>query len=307
VAKEQFLLVEKPATKLEAGTGTSSVQESDQNYQVITGKETITIEKATGHLISWKHEDRELLKEALKPYFWKPATENQKHNNYNRRLGAWRNAGEEMKTIASNVSKQDGCILLSFEKEMEIGAKYTLTYQINNEGKVLVRADYQPTSEKLPLMPKFGMKMLITPDMDAITWYGRGIHENYPDRKSSEFIGECSLPLSDFVVNYPAPQENGNRCDVRWMSFSDGKLNLRVEGLQPLCFRAWPWLESDIEKAAHPFELPENDFINVDIDLNIHGVGCNDGWGAQTLEKYTINANQPYSYGFILSCEEMEK
>jgi beta-galactosidase len=61
VAKEQFLLVEKPATKFEAGTGTSSVQESDQNYQVITGKETITIEKATGHLISWKHEDREML------------------------------------------------------------------------------------------------------------------------------------------------------------------------------------------------------------------------------------------------------
>jgi beta-galactosidase len=91
------------------------------------------------------------------------------------------------------------------------------------------------------------------------------------------------------------------------MSFSDGKLNLRVEGLQPLCFRAWPWLESDIEKAGHPFELPENDFINVNIDLNIHGVGCNDGWGAQTLEKYTINANQPYSYGFILSCEEREK
>jgi beta-galactosidase len=66
-------------------------------------------------------------------------------------------------------------------------------------------------------------------------------------------------------------------------------------------------LESDIEKAAHPFELPENDFININIDLNIHGVGCNDGWGAQTLEKYTINANQLYSYGFILSCEEMEK
>jgi beta-galactosidase len=70
VAKEQFLLVEKPATKFEAGTGTSSVQESDQNYQVITGKETITIEKETGHLIPWKHEDSELLKEALKPYFW---------------------------------------------------------------------------------------------------------------------------------------------------------------------------------------------------------------------------------------------
>ena len=66
-------------------------------------------------------------------------------------------------------------------------------------------------------------------------------------------------------------------------------------------------MEGDIEKAGHPFELPDRDFINVNIDLNIHGVGCNDGWGAQTLEKYTIDANKPYSYGFILSCTEEVK
>jgi beta-galactosidase len=212
-----------------------------------------------------------------------------------------------MKMISSKASEQDGNVVLSFEKEMEIGAKYSLTYQINSDGKIQVFADYSPTKEGLPLMPKFGMKMLVNPEMDEITWYGRGIYENYPDRKSSEFIGEYSLPLDDFVVNYPAPQENGNRCDVRWMAFSDGKLNLRVEGLQPLCFRAWPWLEEDIEKAGHPFELPDRDFVNVNIDLNIHGVGCNDGWGAQTLEKYTIDANKPYSYGFILSCGEESK
>lgn len=307
VAKEQFLLVEKPAVKFEAGESVPALKEADNCYVVTAGKEIVSIEKATGYLISWKHENTELLKEPLKPYFWKPATENQKHNNYNRRLGQWRKAGEEMKMISSKSSKQDGNVVLSFEKEMEIGAKYSLTYKINSEGKILVFADYAPAKEGLPLMPKFGMKMLVNPEMDEITWYGRGIYENYPDRKSSEFIGEYSLPLDDFVVNYPAPQENGNRCDVRWMAFSDGKLNLRIEGLQPLCFRAWPWLEEDIEKAGHPFELPDRDFINVNIDLNIHGVGCNDGWGAQTLEKYTIDANKSYSYGFILSCEEESK
>lgn len=307
VAKEQFLLVEKPAVKFEAGAFVPSIKESENCYLVTTGKETVSIEKATGHLVSWKHENAELLKEPLKPYFWKPATENQKHNNYNRRLGQWRNAGEAMSLISSKVSEQNGNIVLSFEKEMEIGATYSLTYKINSEGKMLVFANYAPIKEGLPLMPKFGMKMLVNPEMDKVTWYGRGVYENYPDRKSSEFIGEYSLPLDDFVVNYPAPQENGNRCDVRWMTFSDGKLNLRVEGIQPLCFRAWPWMEGDIEKAGHPFELPDRDFINVNIDLNIHGVGCNDGWGAQTLEKYTIDANKPYSYGFILSCTEEVK
>lgn len=305
VAKEQFLLVEKPAAKIESGASVPLVKETENSYIVTAGKEVVSIEKTTGYLTSWKHNDTELLKEPLQPYFWKPATENQKHNNYNRRLGPWRDAAKSMNVVSAKMDKQSGNVVLTFEQEMAIGAKYTLTYTINSDGKIQVYADYVPTKEGLPLMPKFGMKMLVNSTMDNITWYGRGIYENYPDRKSSEFIGKYSLPLNEFVVNYPAPQENGNRSDVRWISFTDGKLTLRVEGMQPLCVRAWPWMEEQIEKAGHSYELPtESDFINVNIDLNIHGVGCNDGWGAQTLEKYTINANQPYSYGFILSCEE---
>ena len=303
VAKEQFLLIENPPVKFVAGASAPTVQESDDRYVVTTGKETVSIEKSTGNLVSWKHGSNELLEGPLQPYFWKVATENQKHNNYNRRLGPWKNAGETMKLVSASAGEQDGLLVLTFEKEIELGADYTLTYKFNVDGKVLVLADYKPSKEGLPLMPKFGMKMLVNPDMDDITWYGRGGLENYPDRKSSEFIGEYSMPLKDFVVNYPAPQENGNRCDTRWITFSDGKQKFRIEGLQPLCFKAWPWTEEDIENAKHPFELPVRDFINVSIDLNIHGVGCNDGWGARTLDKYTIDANKPYSYGFILSCE----
>ena len=303
VAKEQFLLVEKPVSRPVKGGEVPELKKLEECYQVTTGQETVSIDRVTGNLISWKHNGDELLRAPLRPYFWKPATENQKHNNYNRRLGPWKNAAESMNTVSSSVMEQDGLLVLSFEKEIELGAKYTLTYKISSDGKVMVLADYKPVGEKLPLMPKFGMKMLIDPDLDMISWYGKGIHENYPDRKSSEFIGVYSLPLTDFTVKYPAPQENGNRCDVRWVTFSDGKTNLHVEGLQPLCFRAWPWTEEDVENAAHPFELPERDFINVNLDLNIHGVGCNDGWGARTLDKYTIDANVPYSYGFVLSCQ----
>jgi beta-galactosidase len=73
-----------------------------------------------------------------------------------------------------------------------------------------------------------------------------------------------------------------------------------VTGLQDLCFRAWPYTESDLEKAQHPFELPVRNLVNLNIDLNIHGVGGNDAWGARTLDAYTIDGNKPYRYGFIL-------
>lgn len=303
VAKEQFLLIDRETPKFSSKGPAPEISESEGRLLIKAGSETIGIEKATGNLISWKHGISELLKAPLQPYFWRPATENQKHNNYNRRLGAWKSAGETMKTISFEVGNQDGMAVLTFRKEIETGARYTLTYKISSEGKVLVSADYEPTAEGLPLMPKFGMKMYIDQSMDKISWYGRGPLENYPDRKSSEFIGEYSVSLEDFVVNYPAPQENGNRCDARWISFSNGDSTLLIEGLQPLCFKAWPWEEEDIELAGHPHELPARDFITVNLDLNVHGVGCNDGWGARTLDKYTIDANNPYHYGFAISCK----
>jgi len=304
VAREQFQLIENPAPAFEAGSSVPAIIENEGCYVVVSGTETISVDKTNGSLVSWKKGDRELLRGPLQPYFWKPATENQKHNNYNRRLGAWRDAGSTMKLVSAETLTKDGCATVAFAMQIASDADYTLSYTFNSEGKVLVSAGYKPAKEGLPLMPKFGMKMLIDPELDNISWYGRGERENYPDRKSSEFIGLYSLDLKDFVVDYPAPQENANRCDARWISFSDGENKLRIDGMQPLCFRAWPWTEEDIEEAKHPFELPQRDFINVNIDLNIHGVGCNDGWGARTLDKYTIDANQPYSYGFIISCME---
>jgi beta-galactosidase len=48
------------------------------------------------------------------------------------------------------------------------------------------------------------------------------------------------------------------------------------------------------------------DLINLKIDLNIHGVGGDDAWGARTMEKYTIDGNKPYSYGFILEYQDFD-
>ncbi len=183
----------------------------------------------------------------------------------------------------------------------EIGASYKLTYSVNGDGKLQVEADYSPEADDIPLIPKFGMRMRIPSDLNTVNWYGRGPEENYPDRKTGYLIGLNELKLANFEVDYVAPQDNSNRGEVRWFSFSNNeKAGIKVTGLQPLCFRAWTYTEDDLEKANHPFELPERNFINLNIDLNIHGVGGNDAWGARTLEKYTIPGNQSYSYGFIL-------
>jgi len=155
-------------------------------------------------------------------------------------------------------------------------------------------------------MPKFGMRMRIPATYNQVNYYGRGPWENYPDRKRGAFIGNYKMPLQEFETEYLHPQDNGCRTDVRWFELSapgSSLPTLRVEGSQPLCIRAWDYGEEDLEKASHPHELVRGAFVNLNIDLNLHGVGGVDTWGSRTLPQYTIDGNKPYHYAFILEWE----
>jgi len=190
--------------------------------------------------------------------------------------------------------------------QLPVGANLTLTYSINDDGKIMVDMDYKPTTNNIPLIPKFGMRMRVPADFNAITYYGRGPWENYPDRKQSAFIGYYKMPLSEFETEYIHPQDNGNRCDVRFFNIANKQNTIKIEGCQPLCIRAWDYGEEDLDGVRHPNEISRGRFVNLNIDGNIHGVGGADTWGKRTLPQYTIDGNQPHHYSFIMSIDNVK-
>lgn len=299
VAHEQFIL--QPYTFPVNVNGTApKVTQSADGITVQTPHATLFITQQAA-LSQWIVNGENILQAPLEPYFWKPVNDNQAANGYAQRLGAWRDAAKERQVKSLTVKKDNDAVVVTALMTLPVGADYSLTYRINAEGEILVSADYHPTADNIPLMPKFGMRMRLPHDYQQITWYGRGVWENYPDRKLAEPIGLYTLPLSDFQTEYIKPQDNGNRCDVRWLSLSSSRHTFMIRGCQPLCFRAWNYGEEDLQNTKHPHELERNRFVNLNIDLNIHGVGGINSFGARTLDKYTINSNQPYRYSFILS------
>ncbi|MDA3930107.1 MAG: DUF4981 domain-containing protein [Prolixibacteraceae bacterium] len=302
VAREQFVV--KPQVFGNVAKWTKLLKTSETDGQIIVDGDSLEIvfDKLTGALTNWTQNGTELIKGELEPYFWKPANDNQKRNAYDQRLAKWKTAADTRKVDNVEITNINGLVSIQFKMNLPtVGANYDLTYTINGKGQIQVYANYKPLNDTIPLIPKFGMRVLIPKDFSTIDWYGRGPFENYPDRKTAAFVGLYESNLKNFATNYLVPQDNANRTDVRWFEFSNQwGSTIKVSGLQPLCFRAWPYTEDDVEKAMHPFELPNRDFINLNIDLNIHGVGGNDAWGARTLDKYTINGNLPYSYGFVM-------
>ena len=273
---EARLKEDKPWAK--AGFAVAREQFVLREYIFPWGKPSTTQAKANNitisgnTLTSWMVDGQEMLQAPLEPYFWKPENDNQHAANFAKRTAVWRNATD-----------------------------VTVKYTVIDERSIQVEMDYQPSGNNKPIMPKFGMRMRLPADMTSIEYYGRGPWENYPDRKRSAFIGRYKMPLSEFETEYIHPQDNGCRTDVRWFNIANRKKTLHIEGLQPLCIRAWDYGEEDLEQAKHPHEILRGRFVNLNIDLNVHGVGGIDTWGQRTLPQYTIDGNKPYHYAFILS------
>ncbi|MFI0431479.1 glycoside hydrolase family 2 TIM barrel-domain containing protein [Mariniflexile sp. HMF6888] len=302
IAREQFVIKPYSWTKVTPVEKQVTITESASQIELKTEKMFFTLDRKNGSLVSWKTNGQELLKGNLEPYFWKPPNDNQKQSGYLEELGKWKKAAENRIVKNVDIVKQGNLTTVKFDMNLpSIGANYILNYQLNGDGKLQVEATYMPLSDTIPLIPKFGMRVCIPESFNAIDWYGRGPYENYPDRKTASLVGLYYAELENFVVPYPVPQDNANRCEVRWFSLSDQKNQIiKVTGLQPLNFRAWPYTEDDLENTTHNYQLPKRDFINLNIDLNIHGVGGDDTWGAKTMEKYTNSGNKPYHYGFIM-------
>lgn len=300
VAKEQFVVRPFVPSGLSRSEVAPEIAEGEGTVEVSSGKYRLVFDKASGSLVSWRKSGEELLEGCLEPYFWKPVNENQRHNSFERRLGTWKDAADERIVESVRCRIEEGMAVVEFDMILPVGADYQLCYTVDAEGRLQVTSSYFPQGERLQLIPKLGFRMRLGADYSDVQWYGRGPWENYPDRKTGYFVGNYSMPLKDFAVDYAVPQDNANRSDVRWFALSNGNNILKVTALQEMNFRAWPYSEEDLEAAKHPQDLPERDYVNVNIDYKIHGVGGNDGWGARTMDAYTIDGNQPYQYGFIL-------
>ena len=336
VARQQWVLKpydfwqevnDKPATS----------QQADGCIKVMTDRGSAVIDH-TGALSSWVVDGKQMLEAPLEPYFWKPENDNQNAARFAQRMAVWKEAAKNRTVKAIRTEKTKTSLNVIVETTLPtVGADLTLTYAINRSGHIKVDMDYRPTTAPTGgglegTMPKFGMRMRLPADYTNIRYYGRGPWENYPDRKQSALLGIYEMPLSDYETEYIHPQDNGNRCDVRWFEASPspskggdvqihnsisgnqtpppleglGEACIRIDGCQPLCIRAWDYGEEDLETAKHPNEIRRGRFVNLNIDLNIHGVGGTDTWGKRTLPQYTIDARQPHRYSFILSAEKKE-
>jgi beta-galactosidase len=208
--------------------------------------------------------------------------------------------GRLLKEINSK-KLDDGTIIISVDFSLAANnSYYKNVYTFNPNGEIEIETKLDASID-LPEIPRIGMQLVLPEEFNYLSWYGRGPHETYWDRKTGAAVGLYSGTVLEHVTNYIKPQENGNKTDVRWVSLTNKEgIGIQAVGAPLLNISAWPYSMEDLEKAIHIYELPLRNFVTFNLDFQQMGVGGDNSWGKRTHAEYTLPAAS-YEYKFRLT------
>ena len=148
-------------------------------------------------------------------------------------------------------------------------AEFTLEYTVvANELTVSVSyalADY------VERFPRFGFEFGVDKGHCNFSYVGFGPTESYADKKAScEYGYYVSSAEENYDMKYIRPQESGSHYACTYMAVKD---LFKVTAENPFSCSVNPYTTEQLRETLHSFELEENDFVNVCIDIAMRGVG----------------------------------
>lgn len=146
---------------------------------------------------------------------------------------------------------------------------FTLTYTVI-DGGLEIGLEYETTSYAKQL-PRVGFEFAIDKNYGDFSYVGFGPYESYIDKNIADEYGYYEgNAATNYDKNYVRPQESGSHYATKYLAVKD---LFAVTAEQEFSFSVNPYTTAQIRDAAHAFELPENDFVNVCLDLAMRGIG----------------------------------
>jgi beta-galactosidase/evolved beta-galactosidase subunit alpha len=253
--------------------------------------------KRSGRIESWRYHDLQLLRQGPRLNFWRAPTDNDKRAAEEE----WKPAGLDVlqHRIDSVGIQQLSACAIQVEVECRVAPpvfdwafECTYRYLFSGRGDLTLEIEVRPKGKLPDTIPRIGLEMTLPTQFDRVGWYGRGPGESYIDSKTSQRIGVYHCSVHELYVPYVYPQENGNRTDVRWVSFTNLQgTGLCAEGIPLLNFSAHRFSTKDLEEARHTCDLKPRDEIVVHLDHRHNGLGSA-SCGPPPLEQYLLHPEE---------------
>ncbi len=297
VAEEQLVLTPfRPAT-IKPVEGKAVFAEGN-NYVIRFANIEATVNGDTGYIDSVKINGLEKLLQPIKPNFWRAPIDNDLSPQVPK-IASWvfgkfvyKKAQDRI--YKARLSTTDKSVIIhwgmphmfglrSVYEATEQGLKISLSFRLGIHG-----------------LPRFGYDMKLAVS-DDVTFYARGPHENYCDRKAAAKLEVYTGKVEEFQHDYLVPQENGNHCEARFLVVG-GEHGVEFDAVDaPFEFSCHNYSQAALEKATHAHELArETDGVYVFIDGKQRGVGGDVPALACVKPPYKIKGLKKHGFSFTI-------
>ncbi len=160
-----------------------------------------------------------------------------------------------------------------------------VTYTINGGG-LDIRCDIK-TSNKVELLPRFGVRLFIPREMAKVDYCGYGPYESYCDKHRASYYGAFSADITEMHEDYIRPQENSSHWGCTEMSVSGAGMKLSFTADEPFSFNASRYTQEELAARRHNFELIPCEHNVICADWRMAGVGSN-SCGPALMDKFRL-------------------
>lgn len=270
----------------------SELQVSEDDTQIhIKGREfAYTIDRRTALFTEMKFAGREYLNHPMELNIWRAPTDNDMYiksewkkahydKAYTRAYTTEVVQGKHGVKITSHAS----VVAETVQKILDV----TITWKIEAAGKI--DADIEVTKDdEFPDLPRFGVRMFLDKKLSAARYFGMGPQESYCDKHQAASHGLYHANVDDLHEDYICPQENGSHYDCEYVELNNSRYGIVVSAENAFSFNASYYMQEELEKKTHNYELTESDSVVFCVDYALNGIGSN-SCGPVVLDQYRFD------------------
>jgi len=151
-------------------------------------------------------------------------------------------------------------------------------------------------------IPRFGLTFRLPAEWSRVKYFGLGDIENLPDVRAQAKLGIFETTVKGMHEPYIKPQENGTRCEVRWLQLTNEEgSGVRITNpskLLSFCAHTYP--QESLTAAKHQEDLRDEGAVFLSVDGFLRGSGSS-SCGPDTLDEYKIDLSDGLAFSFVMA------
>lgn len=305
IANAQFPLNAGTVATEVAAQGALEIKDLERGLTVIGSGFEVSFDQATGTISKLARNGVNVLLPGGGPklHLWR--AQHRKDDNW--AAGGWETAGlRQMNTEMLDLvayKQPTGEVTVSsnvrYVGKNGFSALHLARFTIYPDGTIAVDNGVSPAGSNIALA-RVGVRMLLDPKLQSLTYFARGPFENYSDRKRGSDLGRYVSSVPDQLTPYPKPQECGNHEDLKWLNLA-GKGTPSLVAMadrEPLQFSALPYQDEEMEDVHYNVDLPKSKATVLILSGKTLGVGSA-ACGPRPLPQYRLDCT-PRRFSYVL-------